>query len=152
MLDSSAIKTRAVRQTYEYWLGKSAAGRVPRRTDIKPEELRTALPYIFLVDVSLDPLGFRFRLVGTAINEWAGKEYTRVAVTAAEYGPEWLRVFESYRAVVDTCAPQLDEYFAPWRDRQFRYYERMIAPLSQDGDRIDMLFGALHVLPAPGPR
>jgi hypothetical protein len=144
MIESARFKTAIVRQAYEYWLGKCVRGRLPGRADLRPEELRAALPYIFLVDVTRDPLGFRFRLVGTRITEWAGQEFTGVAVDEPAYGAQWRRVFDTYAAVVESRRPQLDIWDAPWASREFVRYERLIAPLSSDGQTIDMLFGALY--------
>lgn len=148
MIDATAFKTAVVRQAYAYWLGKCVRGRLPARADLRPEEMRAFLPFLFLVDVGQDPRTFRFRLVGTKITEWAGKEYTGLAVEEASYGPHWRRVFDTYAAIVDSRRPQLDIWDAPWASREFVRYERLIAPLSSDGQTIDMLFGALHILPA----
>jgi hypothetical protein len=146
MIDASLFKTAVVRQVYEYWLGKCVRGRLPRRADLRPEEMRGLLPYVFLVDVTRVPLAFRFRLVGTKITEWAGQEYTGLAVDEDAYGPNWRRVFDVYAGVVDGRRPRLDVWDAPWVSREFVRYERLIAPLSGDGQVIDVLFGALFAL------
>lgn len=147
MIDGHLFKTVVVREAYAYWLGKCVRGRLPARADLRPEEMRAFLPFLFLVDVGHDPLAFRFRLVGTKITEWAEKEYTGVPVDEAAYGPQWQRVFDTYAAIVAGRRPQLDIWDAPWVSREFVRYERLIAPLSSDGQTIDMLFGALHILP-----
>ncbi len=148
MIDVSLFKTAVVRQVYEYWLGKCVRGRLPRRPDLRPEEMRAFLPYVFLVDVTQAPLAFRFRLVGTKITEWAGMEFTGLAVGEEAYGPHWRRVFDRYAGVVESRRPQLDIWDAPWVSREFVRYERLVAPLSTDGEVIDMLFGALYAFTA----
>ncbi len=148
MIDASLFKTAVVRQVYEYWLGKCVRGRLPGRVDLRPEEMRAFLPYVFLVDVTRAPLAFRFRLVGTKVTEWAGKEYTGLAVGEGAYGPHWRRVFDVYEGVVDSRRPRLDIWDAPWVSREFVRYERLIAPLSGDGEAIDMLFGTLYAFTA----
>ena len=151
MIDVKLFKTAVVRQVYEYWLGKCVRGRLPARAALRPEEMRAFLPYVFLVDVSAAPLAFRFRLVGTKITEWAGKEYTGLAVDEPAYGAHWRRVFDVYAAVVDGRRPRLDIWDAPWVSREFVRYERLIAPLSSDGQTIDMLFGALYAFSEEEP-
>lgn len=143
------FKTAIVRQAYEYWRSKCAGGRLPRRADIRPEEIPGLLPYLFLVDVIGDPPTFRYRLVGTQINQWAGREYTDVALDEREYGPNWRLVHDIYADVVKRREPVLSEYSAPWKERDFLTYERIVAPLSSDGAAVDMLLGALNVLPRP---
>lgn len=144
-----SFKTRTVRESYEYWRGKCRGDRLPSRRDIRPEEIVRLLPHIFLVDVAGDPPAFKFRLVGTQIRQWAAGEYTGVTVNEAEYGPNWRRVYDIYLQVVQTRAPMHSEYSAPWKEREFLYYERIIAPLSDDGVAVNMLFGALDVVPKP---
>ena len=148
MIDVSLFKTAVVRQVYEYWLGKCIRGRLPGRADLRPEEMSGLLPYVFLVDVTRAPLAFRFRLVGTKITEWSGKEYTGLPVDEDAYGPQWRRVFEAYVNVVEGRRPRLDIWDAPWLSREFVRYERLVAPLSSDGQEIDMLFGALYAFAA----
>jgi hypothetical protein len=148
-MDQFRFKTRVVRESYEYWLSKCRGDRLPRRRDIRPEEIARLLPHIFLVDVAGDPPSFKFRLVGTQITQWAAGEYTGVTVNEAEYGPNWRRVYDSYLQAVRTRAPVYSEYSAPWMEREFLFYERIIAPLSEDGATVSMLFGALDVIPKP---
>ncbi|HEX9463878.1 MAG TPA: PAS domain-containing protein [Alphaproteobacteria bacterium] len=147
MIDPELFKSAVVRQAYEYWLGKCSGDRLPRRADVKPAEMRGMLPYVFLVDVTHAPLVFRYRLVGSRITDWAEREYTGRAVDERDYGPHWQRVFDMYASVVATRGPRRDIYTAPWVSREFYHYERVVAPLSNDGTIIDMLFGALHTLP-----
>jgi hypothetical protein len=99
---------------------------------------------LFLVDVRGNPLGFRYRLVGTAIGQLAGREYTGLSVDRRDYGYNWKEVFDDYAAVVSRREPSLRQGRAPWAGREFLSYERIVAPLSSDGEAIDMLFGALH--------
>ncbi len=152
MINPALFQTAAVRQAYEYWLAKCRGPQLPSRPDLDPTELGPLLPYVFLVDVTRAPLAFRFRLVGSKITEWAGKEYTGLAVDEPDYGPQWRRVFNLYAEVVASRAPRLDLYSAPWVNREFYEYERIIAPLSSDGTSVDMLFGALYALPFDEPK
>lgn len=49
-----------------YWEAAAAAcGGRPRRADIRPDDLREVLPYIYMVDVIEPGKRHRFRLVGT---------------------------------------------------------------------------------------
>jgi hypothetical protein len=150
-LDLATFKTPVVRDAYSYWLDKCGDRSMPRRSDVRPEELRALLPHIFLVDIGGSPLEFRFRLVGSEITALAGKEYTGLAVNEADYGPQWGRIHKSYLNVAVSRRPEVDFYNAPWRDREFLYYERLVAPLSSDGEDVDMLFGCLHVLEREAP-
>ena len=147
--DPDRFRTGPVRRLAAYWLSKCADGRPPRRADIKPEEIVADLPYVYLVDVLRDPLAFRFRLVGTRVTIWSGKDYTGARINAEEYSPNWQIVFGAYRDIVERNEPSAAELFAAWRKREFQYYERFLGPLSEDGTTVSMIFGALHVIEAP---
>lgn len=144
---SAAFRTDVVRHAYEYWAGKRRGGGLPRRADIDPLELRQLLPFLFLVDVHRDPIGFRFRLVGTAITQCAGMDHTGRWVNERDYGPEWKRIYDAYFEVVRTGAPKVEVCHAAWPARNFVHYERLAAPLATDGNNVDMLFGALKSFP-----
>src|ERR1700688_2561992 len=146
MIDPAAFKTLKVRHAYECWLGKSAGGLLPSRSDIKPQELRGLLAFLFLIDVTHVPLTFTFRVVGTQLTQWAGREYTGFAFSDQDGEPNWKAVFDDYRSVVDKRLPRRDERKAPWMSNESYRFERMVAPLSNYGSTVDVLFGALHVL------
>ena len=149
MIDPSQFKSPPVRRLAEYWFSKVAPGRLPSRADIKPEEMRRDLPFVYLIDVASDPLRFRYRLVGTRVSEWTGRDFTGAAVNETEYGPQWQRIFADYQAVTESKAPAYTEMHGPWVAKEYRYYERFLAPLARDGSTVDMLFGALHVIAPP---
>ena len=142
--DAGSFRTEIVLRASEYWYGKLSGNRLPARADIRPEEILPILPHVFLVDVSYQPLAFKFRLIGTEIDRLAARSYTGAGVNETEYARDWERIHEQYRNVIETRAPRLDINNAVWTGREFISYERFIAPLSSDGDVIDALFGALH--------
>lgn len=149
VLDPSSFASEPLRRVAAYWLAKARPDRLPGRADIHPEELVRELPFIYLVDVVRTPLTFRYRLVGTAIVQWAGREYTGVAINEAEYGPHWEAIFNDYRAVMESGAPTRAERSGPWLSKEHQYYERFLAPLASDGRTVDMILGALHIIERP---
>jgi hypothetical protein len=147
--DPNRFKSPPIRRIAAYWLSKCTSGRLPRRADILPEEIGRDLPFVYLVDVLEAPLAFRFRLVGTQVTVWSERDYTGATVNAAEYGPNWQPIYKVYQELVTTKAPSASELHAPWRKREFHYYERFLGPLSDDNSRINMIFGALHTVQSP---
>jgi hypothetical protein len=147
--DTNQLQAAPMRRLAAYWLSKCAASRLPRRADIRPEEIRGDLPHVYLVDVLSNPLGFRFRLVGTQVTVLSGKNYTDAMLNEAEYGPNWQVIFKAYREVAVRAAPAAAALYAPWLGRGFQYYERFLGPLSDDGRAVTMIFGALHTIEPP---
>lgn len=146
MLDPLSFTTLPLQRVAAYWLAKARPGHLPGRADIHPEDLVHELPYLYLVDITREPLTFRYRLVGTTICLWAGREYTGVAINEAEYGPHWKPIFDDYRAVMESGAPTRAERSGPWISKEFQYYERFLGPLASDGKTVDMILGALHIV------
>lgn len=76
--DSGAIPDPRLRNLAGYWSERCRDGLVPRRSDIDPLEFPALLPNIILLDRIAAPQGdrFRFRLTGTAVVDFAGRELT----------------------------------------------------------------------------
>lgn len=140
---------------YRYWEGKRGGRTMPARRDLDPTEIVKLLPHIYMVDVERDPLRFRYRLIGTAICTFLGRDYTGRAVDAATYGEgESLdRLLELFTAVVDTRAPVAYKgniwYVS---GREWRQVEALLMPLSRDGVDVDIIFaGYVTVGPIEPP-
>lgn len=126
-----------IRQIVAYWRKiHPADGVLPGRQHLDPIDIPALLPNVWLIDVSREPLRFRFRLIGTAVVEYAGEDNTgkwfdeampnfdpKVFVDLAETGePSWAR--------------------SPSRMRPYKEYrelERVRLPLARDGKTVDMI-------------
>lgn len=146
-MNSLKIETKVVQRVHDYWCAKRVGDRLPRRADIRPEELKDLLPYLFLVNVAGPPIEFVFRLTGTAITQWAGRDYTGATLNERDFGSNWRQVFEDYETARRTRRPCHSIGPASWQRREFLLCERIVTPLSNDGVTVDMLFGALCVIP-----
>jgi hypothetical protein len=136
-----------------YWRQKQVAGRLPRRADIDPAEIKAHLPLLFMVDV-LQSGGqngereFRYRLIGTELVQINGRDSTGKTFTQV-YGDDdrqLTRMHQVVGAVVDTGRPVLIAGEMFWRpDRAFRPVEAVLLPLSADGKTIDVVMGEIAV-------
>ena len=71
------FRSKNLEQLQEFWQSKRKGQEMPLRTDDEPTEIPTLLPYLALIDVELNPRRYRWRLVGTHINDAMGHDYTR---------------------------------------------------------------------------
>ena len=63
------------RDLLTYWRGKHFGGKPPARRDIDPiAEIPSLAGSLFLIDVEGEQ--FRFRLIGSEIVQWAGRDST----------------------------------------------------------------------------
>jgi hypothetical protein len=125
-----------------YWEERRGSRRMPARRDLDPVDLAPVLPHLQLIDVVL-PDRFRYRLVGTALVDAFGRDYTGRFVDELLLGTgrsELItRVFTSVR---ENARPVF---------LQARYYttknvdfmtNRIYLPLSENGRDVNMMLAA----------
>ena len=112
---------------------------MPSRADIDPIDLPDLLGGIILVDVTEEPFDCRYRLVGTDIVEKIGHDPTGQSVAEGFLGPSADFVLDNYRAVVTERAVRfVDEPFEERRGWPVDA-QRIFLPLSEDGERVNMV-------------
>lgn len=138
-------------EIHEYWrsLSGKAGGTLPGRQHFDPSRIARLLPWVWLLDVSRQPLRFRYRLIGTAHVEaggwdatgrWLDEAHPRFLASSAY--PQFCAVAE--RAVV--AYYQGRPTYVVQKD--FIQIERLVMPLAQDGRQVDMLLGITVLLAA----
>lgn len=115
----------------------------PARADVDPAKLSRWLPWIFLLDVlpGDDGPDFRYRLIGTAVDDLHGRYLTGQLISKA-----WpTRVADAslavHRSAVDQRAPIRAVWNVRFPSQQFQM-QTLTLPLSSDGATVDMLLGA----------
>lgn len=139
------IEEPALRELYDYWAEKCGSRAIPARGDIDPLDIPKLLPQIYMIDVERDPMRFRFRLIGTTIITWFGRDATGLYMDEPEYKKS-VHVFEPhYVEVVETGRPRYDHQHAPQFDARYRNYARLLCPLAGDGKTVDMMLCGLEL-------
>jgi hypothetical protein len=121
-----------------YWRGKKGDRALPARSDIDPLEFARVLPRIMMVEVSTDPLDFRYRVAGTGLFAMHGRELTgksAIELDPPEFGA---LIHRHYAEAVARRAPIL-HLIELTVDYVATSYARIILPLSGDGARVDRL-------------
>lgn len=126
-----------IRQIVAYWEAKHPAESVlPGRQHLDPVDIPQLLPNVWLVDVARNPYRFRFRLLGTAVVEYAGEDNTGKWFDEAmpDFDP---RVFVD---LVETGEPSWQRSASRMRPyKEYRELERVRLPLARDGRTVDMI-------------
>lgn len=124
------------------WLQLRNDGLLPGRADFDPTTVPALLPNIWLIDVQVEPLRFRYRLIGTAVAFALGHELR------GRWLDEYSADFEN-----SVFAKNLKEVVFDGKPRHYRgpssiRYARDVAevecimlPLASDGRKVDMLLG-----------
>ena len=133
--------TEGLRLLYGYWANLKGGRDLPRKADLRPEDVPFLLGAINMIEVQRNPLDFIVRLNGTMIVELQKQELTGRSVRAATpkiYADE---VFRHYQEVVLTIEPSLYAIVVQ-RNMIESTYTRLLLPLSRDGAEVDYLMTA----------
>lgn len=148
IIDPDVIDAPALIAVKSYWDEKRGARAMPRRSDIDPHELRDHLGHIFMMDV-LGPAEFRFRLLGTGITGRYGRDSTGKTVREV-YAKSDPALFEAmtglFVAVTETHRPVLSRGTLTAVGKDFVAYDSIQLPLSDDGQRVNMIIGATRFI------
>ena len=137
-LDVDCGRYPEIAQVLEYWRVKKGDRAFPARADIDPLEFVRTLPRVMMVDVTYDPLEFRYRVAGTGIFAIHGQELTGKRARDLEPPEFGAEIHRHYCEVIERRAPML-HLIELTMDYITTSYARLILPLSSDGERIDRL-------------
>jgi hypothetical protein len=130
-------------QLHAYWRSICPDARtLPGRQHFEPLMVPRLLPWIWLIDVSHDPLRFRYRLIGTIHVDACGWNQTGLYldqvhprfIGSSAY-PQFCAVAERGDLAFYAGAPT---YVIK---KDYISIERLIMPLARDGTVVDMLLG-----------
>jgi len=127
---------------YDVWDGWRGERSMPARRDILPEDLRDLLPYIALMQAMPDPLDCRYIISGDAVDrasERGVKGMTVREVLADGSVSIADQISAMYGAVIRTGTPSFTRGSMDYRDRGFITFDRVLLPLSVDGQAVDHL-------------
>jgi hypothetical protein len=133
-----------VRAVFEYWRSKAGGRRMPSRSDIDPVELKPFLPRITLVDVVSDRRHLVYRLTGTREVEARGTDPTGKPVGDAFFGPSYSEVVRRYDYVIEYQSPYYFRGGFEFGDRYVDNEEIIFLPLSDNGERVNMIMVFVH--------
>jgi hypothetical protein len=150
--DDRSLWHPLVRDFYEHCMQVAPAGKLPGRQHIHPEEIPAFLSRMWLLDVSRDPLRYRYRLCGTELVRSLGREVTGMWLDEAH--PQIVENPESgdrFRFMVETGRPTWRKGPALWgRHPNHRTVETCVVPLAADGATVDKLLGFVMLFDSQG--
>ena len=129
---------------HAYW--KSQRGDRPwmLRADLQPEDIPRLLPIMLLIEAIGEPRRFRYRLIGTELVDFAGRDSTGRLIDRELYGDAADRMLSSMLRVLDGARPHLTLGNAYWMaGRAWRRTATLLMPLSSDGSSANMLLGGM---------
>jgi hypothetical protein len=133
------IRTAILQRLYRDWDSRRGEREFPARADFDVLDFKYVIGQLALIDVSYDPLRFRFRLHGTGISQRVGYEMTGKELD--DLPPPLIRASmrRHYSEVVGRRMPIVEARERQIRDDSIVDSEALALPLSSDGKTIDML-------------
>jgi hypothetical protein len=128
-------------QFYDYWASLCGGRPMPARKDIDPLQMpRGCLPNLMLIEVCQKPRRYRYRLVGTHVVGASGDDRTGRFFDEVGFFRIHQVVIQQYNHVVDTGQPLYSlEPFTNLSTGSNYEVDRLMLPLSSDGQRVDIL-------------
>lgn len=129
-----------IRALYDYWLSIHPGTGLPGRRHFDPVDIPALLSSIWMIDVAREPWRFRFRLLGTEIVTFTGRDgtgrwldeiYPRFGESAA---------FRFYRGCAESGRPSYRRGSAhAGLEGKPVAAEQLTLPLAADGETVDIL-------------
>jgi len=128
-----------------YWDKQRGSRRMPSRMDIITWDMKAHVANVLLADVLEDGRDFRYRLVGTQLqNHFNGNPTGKTMSEAlSAFGPETMeRTIMTYAAVVRDKKPMRIRGSGTLYDQSAKLFDAILTPLSDDGKNVNIIFGA----------
>lgn len=138
------IDSPRLKALFAYWNDRCAGRSMPARSDIDPVDIPRLLPNLLLIDVEQATGRLRVRVAGTTVVEMYGSDYTGRYLDEIEFGDRRAAVLFDYNTCLETRQPYAAEH-SFWATRDITYrIERLILPLSDDGETVSHLIAGLE--------
>lgn len=142
------LRHEVLQRILAVWREAHRGTAMPRRADITPTRLRSALPHVVLVDVEGEPPRFRWRLIGTHVTQLLGRDRTGHWLDDL-YTPEAAAVLSrTLGMTVEHAAPIRFTGSFAFLDKAWFNFESLHLPLVDDAGRIVMLMLGVVAVPA----
>jgi len=129
---------------HDYWRARcGGTDRLPARADIRTDEIKPLLPFVWLLDFERDTRDFRYRLIGPAVVNGVGGDHT--GRTLAEAHDNARLHSRAVRPLLD----MMDDERPRWRqgppllvhETTDLWLESLILPLAADHRAPDQVLG-----------
>lgn len=128
-----------------YWDAIRGVRAMPSRADLDPADIPQLLPFTVLVEVLLNPLDFRFRLLGTEIDCITMRNYRGLRFSELPHMTQGSKIWSNYERVCNECTPIITPVDYVGNNDRVKRITDALFPLSSDGKVVDMIWGILEI-------
>lgn len=140
------------RRLYDYWLSISPPGRLPGRQHFWPDDIPQLWSRLWMLDVTREPLRYRYRFCGGEVVRALGCEVTgRWLDQATPQLAANPQSCDRLRFTVETGRPTWRRGAPLWtRNPDHRTIETCVVALAADGYRVDKMVGVTVAFDSTG--
>jgi hypothetical protein len=142
--DPTEIRDVRLAALFDYWRGKRQGRVMPARRDIDPIEMRQWLGNLMLVEFPADPMQYRVRLDGVNSQQFYGTSREGKGVEAMPSEEERRIVLPQYMVVLEQKLPAYYESQFVTREGVRTSQRKLLLPLSENGERVNMILAGLY--------
>lgn len=129
-----------LRDALALWQSKCVNHAFPARADFSVEDLAPFMGHIILIDVERDPRRYRFRLIGSYITQMLGRDSTGRYMDDVYGAAAFENATRSNDYILEHRQPVRGFGNVSHANKGHIDIEVLDAPLSADGQTIDMIF------------
>ncbi|SDD52620.1 PAS domain-containing protein [Kordiimonas lacus] len=126
----SEPRLKSAKEIHDLWLSKLDGRDMPRKSDIRPSEMKSFLTNVYIVDVLDSGKDFRIRLFGTGVSDMLKQDFT--GVTLSETPPELHWRGDVYRLAYERRAPVFYLFELIPFGREHVITENVLLPLANE--------------------
>jgi len=142
------MKAKASRQVYDYWNRLRAGRAAPLRRELDPGDLKDMLPDIMILEQK-DPLTYRFRLAGTRMCSYYGRELRGNNILDIWSRAERESIESLLFSVTEDAAAAVLGFSAFNDEEDGAAMEMLLLPLKHDSGSLTRVFGSIVPLTPP---
>jgi hypothetical protein len=129
-----------VGQVYEFWKAARGANQCPAQMDLDLFQISKLLPNVFIIDV-LGGSQFRYRYLGTKIDEHLGRSFTGKVFSQARSGRVLSEITRFFDRIAEDRVLGLLETRLPSERLEWVRYSRLGLPIADDHRTVSKIFG-----------
>jgi len=138
------IRSPRLRRLLTDWEARRKERALPSRKDFDPLDLKYILGNLSLLDVTYNPLQFRYRIQASALSERFGKELTNKSADEIPNAEQARLAREHFIEAIESRLPVLHVRDHTGIDVGTPHdCEILVLPLSADGGVVDILMSAI---------
>ena len=135
-----AARDATLEAVWNYWDERRGDRPCPSRADLDPLDIPHLLPHVGLVDIEDDGRRFRYRVIGTHMNDMLGENFTGRCLDPENRGAYAALLQDLYADCTRARRPLFSENEIRYHDGRRVTMRRLILPLAgDDGTPVEML-------------